>query len=305
MSGTQASTADVTADVAVADISDAQFEKYFDSKGESGLDEAPEPVSAEPEKPAEPAQKETEQKQDKTVPYAALHEERMKRQELARDVAEFKQKNQRMEQRFQQLVESFQNPQPKPPSFDEDPLEALRYETQQLKQYATHHQQTEQQRQEQQKYQQFEQQFKSQYEKSAHEFIKEQPDFAKAYEFYNKDFYETLLEAGYEADQAKALMHQDEMAIAAKAFQDGVNPAERIYKIALRRGYKHQQAQAPAEKKQSIEQLEKGLQASKTLSNRGGNAESEITLETIANMDDEEFAKFDWKKFVKKSNQWR
>ena len=71
MSETQASTADVTADVAVADISDAQFEKYFETQGESGLDEAPEPVVAEPEKPAEPAQKETEQKQDNTVPYAA------------------------------------------------------------------------------------------------------------------------------------------------------------------------------------------------------------------------------------------
>ena len=230
----------------------------------------------------------------------------MKRQELARKVADSEQKTQRMEQRFQQLVESFQNPQPKPPSFEDDPLEALRYETQQLKQYAIQHQQTEQQKYQQQQYQQFEQDFQRRYEKSAHEYVKQQPDFPKAYQFYNKDFYETLLEAGYESDQAKELMRQDEMAIAAKAFQDGVNPADRIYKLAHRRGYKVAQAQAPkAEAKQSIEQLEKGLQASKTLSNMGGKTESELTLEWIANMDDDEFAKFDWNKFVKKSKQWR
>jgi hypothetical protein len=104
----------------------------------------------------------------------------------------------------------------------------------------------------------------------------------------------------------KQLMLQDETAIVARAFQDGVNPAERIYAIAKSRGYKAAEEESPLasnENKQimdKLDQLDKGIKNSRSLGNISGSAPTSqsLTLEKLAMMDDDDFDR-NWNKVMK------
>jgi dihydroorotate dehydrogenase len=100
--------------------------------------------------------------------------------------------------------------------------------------------------------------------------------------------------------QAAQLLQEDEMAIALNAYNQGVNPAEVIYSIAKERGY-NPAAQTSQNNGQSAEQkilqTQKGMQASKSLSNTGGKTSTPLSLEALAEMDDESFDKY-WSKVM-------
>ncbi len=110
-----------------------------------------------------------------------------------------------------------------------------------------------------------------------------------------------LVAMGYNQAEAINIRTQDEIAIAAKAYADGVNPGERIYALAKMRGFSQQQVQPQtpiADATQKIDQLEKGLNASKSLSGASGKASAELTLEALASMEDADFDKA-WEKMIK------
>ncbi len=306
--------ADVTAEVDVSNISDEQVDKYFESGGkeipaEAVKESAPAGVTQEA-KPAEPAQQEQPQK-DRFVPHEALHEERMKRKELAEQVKVANERSARLEQTFQKIMQGAQAAnEPKAPSFDEDPIEALRQNQIRLEKRLADNDQylgaKAQQEEQARRYGEFEQQCKQ----KVAEFSQANPDYLDAYRFAQKARFDDLKALGYGDKDAMALLNEDEAAIAAKSFAEGVNPAERIYKYAQMRGYAKAQPEAKApdvkQAEDKIAKLEKGMQESKSLNQISGKtpaSANEVSLEALSHMDDDELADYvsgkNWEKIAR------
>lgn len=295
MTEQQASPVDVT-----TEISDQEVDKFFASGGEEEIGTSnveTQPIENKAEEKVEDESKADDQAdKDFNRNYkAAMHEEREKRKELQRQIEEVRTHNQRLQDTFQKIITQAQQQQQQAnaPNFDEDPLAALRYEQQKIKEKLEYQHQTEAQRQAAAEVEMKRNQFLNAYRTKASEFAKEAPDFHEAYQYVNDNRVKEYMEAGYSFEQANQLLQEDEAAIVAKAFEDGVNPAERIYKLAKHRGYKQAVPEQPSPTKvaeNKLNQLERGLNASKTLSNAGGKTTSTLTLEAVAAMDDDEFA---------------
>jgi hypothetical protein len=289
------------------DVNEAQFDKFFETGGELPAEqEVAEPVVETESQPEEPQivseDATTKDKVDKVVPYGALHEERERRKELQRTVQAEQERIRRLEETFQKVLERTNSNNAPVPSYEDDPAEALRVKTERLEQAVSLHNQTLAQQQQQAESQRQYSEFVNRYQESAKAYMQEQPDFKEAYQHLVNSRIQEYQAAGYSYNEANNIIVQDELAIASKAYQDGVNPAERLYSLAKARGYQHQQ-QAEAkpqanEAVQKLEQLEKGLNASKSLSTASGKATTELTLEALANMDDSEFDKA-WDKMIK------
>lgn len=319
-----ASQGDVTANNDTIDISDEQVDKYFESGG-TDIDL---PDSAESQ---ESHQTDLQKAEDKTVKNeagaeatkqdpekdidrnykAAMHEEREKRKDIQRQLEENKRlvdeqklRAEKLETTFQNFIQRVTQPQEKVPSFEEDPIEALRYQQEQIAKKLQQHDQNNQQRSQQEQTWQAYSQFMTAYHNSAKEFAKTQTDFTQAYTYLHTQRKEELLDAGYNTQQADILLQEDEAAIVANAFSQNKNPAEIIYNLAKRRGFTAAQQQTSQAKNnvQKIQAMEKGMQASKSLSNAGGKAENTLSLESLASMDAEELDSFlekNWSKLSK------
>jgi hypothetical protein len=273
-------------------LSETPEEKaYFDSAGAKPVPETqPEPTQAAPETKPEPV---AEQKPDqpKTVPHQALHEERTRRKEAER-------RAQQLEERFTQLLEKLgQGEKPKPPSVDEDPVGVVKTHDQELKELREWQRQQSESVERENQYRAF----VGRYQASAQEFAREHPDFSAAYDHWQKSVVEELREAGWTDAEIPQQVRNFETSIAAKAFAEDVNPAQRIYNIAKRRGYSSK-AEPKAEDK--IATLQKGAQAAKSLSSASGNQSPPLTLEALAEMDDEDFDR-NWDKVMKQANARR
>lgn len=302
------------------DISDEQMDKFFASGGKEGL----EPSSAEPEVEApveqvpaateeqplvEPTQPQIEasEKKERMVDYGALHEERERRKEISAELQEYRERTRKMEEAIQKLVE-IQTPGVKEPSFDEDPLEAARLKIERLEQWTKQQQQLAEQQAAYQAQMARQQQFLGKYSQDAQSFMQQAPDFQDAYKHLVNSRLNEYKAAGYDNDMANRLLLEDEMAIAAKAYQDGVNPAMRMYELAKVRGYQKAAAQstvapmtAPVNNSAAkIAELEKTIQASKSLGESGGRVDKGLSAEALLEMDDEDFIK-NWDKVMKKS----
>lgn len=312
MTEQQTAAADVTTpDV---NISDVDVDKFFASGGELEIEtekaktQAQEETAKPENKAEEPAidDKKAQEEKDFDRNYkAAMHEEREKRKQFQSELQEVRERNAKMEARFQQLVEKMSQPQQQEVSYEENPLEALRVNQEKInKHLEQQHKMTEaQQQQAQREYQK--QQFIQKYQSACYEYAKENPEFKQAYDYLVDSHKAQFLAAGYSEAEATQVIIDDEMALAAKAFKDEVNPGERLFKIAKLRGYSgakptEQMAEPKiaADGQKKMEVLQKGIEASKTLNNAAGKAKDNLTLEALAEMDDEEFDK-NWSKIIK------
>ena len=91
---------------------------------------AAEPTKAETEEPSEETAEEPAAQ--KTVPLAALHEERTRRQELQRQLEEYQELRRRLDE-VRDRIEKPAPATPEPPNPEEDPIGYLRWENEQLK----------------------------------------------------------------------------------------------------------------------------------------------------------------------------
>lgn len=205
-----------------------------------------------------------------------------------------------MRKAFERIVEAQQQQEaPKIPTFEEDPLESLRHEAQQAKKElealktdkANERQYLEQQH--------AMQQFKAAWQQKAQEYAETNPDFSDAYNYALTSRMKEYEAVGYSKQEAMNLANEDEVAIVAKAFQNDINPAERIYELAKMRGYQRKESAPVTNNKQKFDTLEKGVKASKSIASGGVSTPSKLTLEDVASMSDEEFSKFDWNKLSK------
>ena len=289
---------------------------HLDSKGDAPIDAPATPAPAAQESPSAPAEtpapaadvsRETSPAEQPEapgpVPYAALKEERERRKGLEKRLQDEAQTRARLEGRLAAVEQTIKPVSPPPGPLDptQNPIETL----QDLVQFK---QQTVEERQ---RAGQFEQ-FTGAYAQSAREFSAKTPDFGAAYNFAITGQLAELQAAGYSQDQAQNIVQQYEIAIVSKAFQDGVNPAERLYAFAQTRGYKkadpapvvdpavaaqEKAAAAMGEAAKKLGTIARGQAAGKSLSGAGGASVDTMTIESLLAMDDEEFGKLSPKAF--------
>ena len=262
-------------------------QQYFDSKGDEGFtienpeDDKPADREDEPEEAPE-AEDKPEEKEEKVVPLAALHEERKRRQELQEAQRQLEEKTRLMEERFGQIQKGLEAPEP---DFEEDPAAYLKHndektaaELEELKQWKAQQEQASQHSAQ-------EQQFINRYVAEARNYSQQNPDFGNAYNHWQNSVQSELHAMGYPPEQATQVLQNLEKDIAARAFNDGVNPAERVYELAKQRGYTVQEKKEQA----NLDNIEKGMKASKSLSSEGGGKTQQTTLEALADMSQEDF----------------
>ena len=275
----------------VQDIADDQLDAFFENGGE-----LPEPQKVEPEA-VEEKEEEKEPEKEKFVPYGALHEERQRRKELQAALEQLRQEQLQSSQMMQQVLQQMQaKNEPPAPTLDDDPVAYFERKRQEQEAQLKQMNETLQQRQEreQQEYQQ--QQFVSAYRQAANEFAQKAPDFNDAYKFALDHRASELRAAGYPQEMIPQILRNNEAEIVSIAFQQGINPAEKIYEIAKIRGWKS----PAAEPEQKMQTLEKGVKASKPTSGapQGGEVTLEALAEAASDMDAEEFNAL-WAKFAK------
>ncbi len=282
--------------LAEIEVSEDQFNDFFDNNGDIELAEVAETTAepaAETAEPKSEVQPEPEQEREKFVPHGALHEERMRRKELQEQLNAQAERTKKMEETFQKIQERINQEQQV--RYEDDPLEHLRQQNQELQQRLQHYDSRFSQQDQQAELYRQQQEFVSKYQQSAQVYAQQQTDFNDAYRFLMSSRQSELQAVGYEPNIAAQIMAQEEAMIVGKAFDDGVNPAERMYALAKTRGYaKAAPEQTPEEVK--MQTLEKGLEASRSLSS-GNATKGEMTLETLADLDDDEFDKV-WSKLV-------
>lgn len=284
------------------DISNEQVDKFFSGE-DAGLPETTEvPQEATPEPVAEV--KEPEEKPEpevqKTVPLAALHEERQRRKELAENLRRIEEQNRLMEERFKMIQDRLK---PQAPSFDEDPLAALKHQNDELARKAQEYEQRFSQFDQVQQQEAARQQFITRYQQEAQQFAQQAPDFNDAYKFLIQSRQAELASVGYNPQEISMLVQQEEAMLVGKAFEDGVNPGERVYAMAKARGYSKPEVkqevkpEVKPDAEQKLDALQKGQQASASLSAVAGKGGDSVTLEMLATLSGDEFDKY-WEKLV-------
>lgn len=242
-------------------------------------------ITEEPEQKQTPSPDELYKNQ-----LAATREAREQNKKLR---AELEASNQRFSQ-FESLREELAALRTKPareqtqPDFDSDPdpLGRLNRELQELREEREERTKKEL---EAQKYGDYERQLINKTYEATQEFRSEQQDYDKAFEHVIALRKQELQAMRIPEYQWNHIINQDAMQLSQYALQQGMNPAALLYDLAKARGYAASQRQDVVEKAKN---LQKGQEASSTLSGGGGKTTSKITLKDVANMSDEEFEKF-------------
>jgi hypothetical protein len=143
------------------------------------------------------------------------------------------------------------------------------------------------------------QKFLGDYNSKVNEFAQSTPDFADAYKFALEARLKEYQAVGYDDNEAKQMVIEDEMAIVTKSFQRGENPAKMIYELAKTRGYAKSIPQTTqTNNAEKLETLQRGIAASKS-ANSSGTKPTQLTIEAINAMSDDEFDSVDWSKVLK------
>lgn len=288
------------------EVTDATVDTYFQSQGEEGVGELPENNETEdqteetkeeaqvatknedeqedrqdePEKEGEQNDKQEDKKNDIGHNLnAALKQEREKRKGLSSELEQTKGQLQQLQEMMNKVLGP-EDAQSQEIKYEDDPIEYLRQNQERINKQLE--QQTQQQTQQQQTHQQLQaqQQLVTTYQQAALDFKKEAPDFDQAYEYLTNGRMAEYTAAGYSKEEATQLLQEDEFAIAAKAFTDEANPAQRVYELAKARGYQKQPQNDNNIKK--LEQVEKGQRTNSSLSDaQGGSSNKSFAVDNL------------------------
>ncbi len=263
-------------------------EKFFDDKGETEIAEEieakTEDQADEGEAPEVTAEEEPEPTQSpepervKMVPHQALHAEREERKKLA---AQLEEVNRKLAE-----ITKPKEAQEDVPNFEDDPAGYLKWQNQQaldkVAQLQAERQAENEQRQQAERHNQLVAAYK---QAVAPEWQK--PEFQEGYRYLVNGRIEEYKAFGYDEATAGQLALRDEMEIAAKAFEDGVNPAKRLMDIAKARGFNPSKPAMPPKMEAPKKTLDRPSMAKSGAPARKG----EITPEELAEMSPAEFAK--------------
>ena len=292
----------------IENLSEEQLDQLFDEQAnvpEPQPDEPPDeqspatPIAEEPQAGGEPEKTDSEPEKDKpeeqkTVPLAALHEERARRKEAIEE-------KKRMEKRFEQVMDklSAQNEPPapaeEPPTvtpLEENPIGHFDDRIAQVEaETAANKKAREEAAQNQERADQWNRVMAA-YNQDAARLAQEDPNFNEAYQYWGNSRMNELVAGGATREQAQNIVYQEESAAVVRAMQDGESPAERVYAIAKARGYKPAEApaggQPPAEPGPDLEKIAAGQNNAQGTPG-GGTEPTPMTLEALAQMSDDEF----------------
>ena len=269
---------------------------YFETRGQVTPPAEPpaEPVQeVAPVEPPQEPQEPTEENKGQFVRLGALHEERAKRRELERQLQELlpiKERYSKLESRTEEILRRMQEDQaPQIPEWEKDPLGHTKTRIETQEERLARLEREEEQRREMAQHQSEYMQFRNVVAQHTHQFMAKTPDYAQAYQHLMTMQAEALQEAGFPPEQIRVTLEQYETAIARKALEDGVNPAERAYAMAKKMGYKG--APTPSHAEQKLQNIAAGQRASASLSDAAGSAKPQLDAKTLAEMPDEDFAK--------------
>lgn len=151
----------------------------------------------------------------------------------------------------------------------------------------------------------------SNYQRDAAGFEAKQPDFKDAYNYLIGLRKQQLEAQRYSPEEVSKWLYTEEMNLVQRAFEGKTSPSEDIYNLAKSMGYAPKAAAPVAEAKpaaevkpapaapltapsvtEEIDRIKAGKAASMSLSNGGGSAGEELSLEWLANAPLKEFEAF-------------
>lgn len=259
-----------TTAVTVETIDDAKVEEFFGNEGK--FDDGKEPEKVELEKQTEEVK---EQKEEKKVNLGALHEERQRRKEeqAARKASDERAAD--LERRLAQYEK-----QKDVIDEDDDPVESLKRKQEQIENVLLA-------QFESRKKQQQDSEYWKKVTDSEKAFKEDVPDFDDAISFLANTRKEELKDLGFNEQEANQTLSDEIRWIANKAYADEVNPAERFYNLAKRRGFKTETKEEVKEDNAILEKLnniEKGIKTNKQLPPASKSVKQDLTPEALADM---------------------
>jgi regulator of replication initiation timing len=273
-----------------SDVTDEQVTQFFDTGGATtpeGGATTVEGGQTTVEGGQDTIQAAAEPKPDRVVPLGALHEERARRKELQAKV-------ERMEQTYAKLTERLnQPPQPQVPAFEENPAEHLRLKQERLEQQLQQQSETVQQSETRRAQEAQLAQFDNAYQSAAMQYAKQTPEFTDAYQHLIASRHQAYEQMGVDPGEYVERLKHEERQIAHTAFTLGLNPGVLLHNLATAAGWKPK----PQKQTPNLEVVAKGVQT-KSLSGVSGKPTSNMTLEALAEMNDEDFDK-NWDKLIK------
>ena len=274
----------------------ASEQAYFETQGEEPITETTEEVVETEQETAPVEEQQTEEKPQKTVPLAALHEERQRIKELRRELDQTKEVTRIGNERLNQLMAALQQQQQQPipdvqqqqqpiPDVQVDPVSNFDMRLRQQQQIIEQQNQwLARQQQEQAQRQQYEQ-LHSYVNSQERAFVAQKPDYVEAVNHLKQADARALMALGHDEETAAQMVHSHFTQLAVQLANQGVNLPERIYALAQAKGY----TPKSSEGQQRIQTAQRGVAASRSLGSGAGTANN-LTLEALASMPAEEFA---------------
>jgi hypothetical protein len=223
-----------------------------------------------------------------------LHEERERRKELQRQLAQTAERQRIMEERFGQIQYAIhQQNAPKAPEYETDPLGNTKFELtqtqEQLRQIQEVQQREFQERHVYAQQQQYTQAVVGAVNGAEAEFARENPDYQEAVSHYKRMRHEQVKALGYDPNTAWQIVQNEAFQVAEIALRSERSPAEVAFEIAKASGWK-KGSKAP-ENVQKMESLQKGTKAAQSLGS-GGTPTGKLTVDAVASMSEDEFDDF-------------
>lgn len=236
---------------------------------------------------AEPVQEEKAEPPQKMVPYDALHEERQRRKEIQQEFQRVRleqaQRDAIIEQRLAALTQVNQPQQPQV-TLEEDPVRFLAMQNARTQQEMQAFRQQQEAAQRAQWQERQIQEFQTHVTTHEQEFAKQSPDYFDAINFAKSNRVKQLQTLGYDEQTAWGEVQREAAQLAMNIARQGGNPAQAGYEYAKSLGY-----QPKPNAQQQLQNTQKGLEASKSLSGGGAKAGGGLTVDVLAKMSNEEF----------------
>jgi hypothetical protein len=285
---------------------------YFESGGETPIP-ATEPTKEEIAAPADTGTTtalpdgEAEKKQT-MVPHGALHQEREERKKAEAKLAEIEKTSKETQAKLDAILERFQSAQKADePAEDDDPepdmekniFEWARWNKRQLTKQADTLKARDEAVKAQTQAVETQRAVLSRWQGDVKTFVGENPTFSQAAE-YLSNIRDKQLQAlamfddRYNDEAYRAqVMDQELSEIVIQSARKGMNSAKIIYDMANSIGFKPTEPAAkPVDESAKIDALNKAQTASKSLSQAGGKAGGDITVDTIMAMTDKQLKSY-------------
>jgi hypothetical protein len=237
----------------------------------------------------------------KYIPLGAVQEARNENKGLRKELEELKTKWTGGEQRLNKLMEALSGKEEAPPDYEKDPLGNLKAKNDALEAKIKALEGNTEETKKASEVSANMAKFQNAVTSAERGFAAKNPDYAEAVQHLSEAWRAELEEAGADEDQIDALLSRKGAQFSYAAMQKGRNPAEAVYNAAKRLGYKPAEPKENKDK-ETLKTIAKGQEAEKSLSNGKGN--SNVSLEAIASMSDEDMDEFvkdpkNWKKLAK------